>query len=139
MLISSKNRNEKIVLGLLSYTYPSEEHPSIETQRQLLEAYQVTENADIYLYKTDESENYIGLVCVEISQVNQSSQDESMTLILDRVALNPSFREEGLGFEMYKELRDLYPQATVIGSNLTMEIVAKWTEKYQNESLPGGK
>ena len=52
MLISSKNKNEKIILGLLSYTY-DDEKANLSEMSNLLESYRDDPNFDILLYKND--------------------------------------------------------------------------------------
>lgn len=130
MFASSKNKNEKIVLGLLSYTY-DDESLSIEDQRELLENYRDNDNVQILLYKEDDSDNYIGLCVIEESEIR--SEDTTPTITLQRVAVLPSFRNEGIGYDMYCELRKMYPQAQMLGSMQTSDLVGKWANRYESE------
>ena len=134
MLLRSKSKNEKIVLGLLSYTH--EDGTSNEEQRELLERYRQDETKEIYLYKDEESENYVGILAVEhnitetFNDVNEPVVNEN--ILIHRVAVIPSFRNEGVGFRMYTQLRDMLPHATIIGTttNQTVELVSGWAKQY---------
>lgn len=131
MLISSKTKNEKIILGLLSYTY-EDGKATMEDMRNLLENYREDPNYDILLYKENESDNFIGLICIErnMSTSNDEDKPATMTVIVHRIAVVPSFRDEGVGYRMYESLRNQYPNATVIGSMDTVDLLAKWSAKY---------
>ena len=135
MLISSKNKNEKIILGLLSYTY-DDEKANLSEMSNLLESYREDPNFDILLYKNDESDNFIGLICIEKNTLESQNEDtpSSTTIIVHRIAVVPSFRDEGIGYKMYELLPKQHPNATVIGSMNTVDILAKWSTKY-NQSL----
>ena len=135
MLISSKNKNEKIILGLLSYTY-DDEKANLSEMSKLLESYREDPNFDILLYKNNESDNFIGLICIEKNTLESQNEDtpSSTTIIVHRIAVVPSFRDEGIGYKMYELLRKQHPNATVIGSMNTVDILAKWSTKY-NQSL----
>lgn len=126
MLIQSTHKNEKIVLGLLSYT---EEGASMDELRQLLEDYRDNEQRDLLLYKEDENENFIGLIGVEHSATSEAVE----TLLLERISLIPSFRNEGVGYQIYTELRQRYPHAKLIGSFSTSELLIKWAQKFSRE------
>lgn len=128
MLINSKNKNDKIVRGLLSYTV--DETVSALEQQQLLEMYQSQPEFDIFLYKEKESDNYIGIVIIErIQEVEYAT----MSIIIHRMSVLPSFRNEGVGYQMYCELRQMYPTASFQGSIIMSEFVKNWSIKYRLE------
>ncbi|UUX34548.1 hypothetical protein [Fundicoccus culcitae] len=127
MLIPSKNKNEKIVMGLLSYTL---DHSTTEEQRKLLEEYRNDPDKEIYLYKDDQSDNFVGIVTIERNHLDNESEDDIETILVPRIAVIPSFRNEGVGFKIYSNLRKLYPNATLIGSIKTSDLLAKWSKKY---------
>lgn len=135
MLISSKTKNEKIILGLLSYTY-DEGKASLAEMTNLLESYREDPNFDILLYKSDDSDNFIGLICIENNTLESPGENtpSSTTIIVHRIAIVPSFRDEGVGYKMYELLRKQNPNATVIGAMNTVDILAKWSTKY-NQSM----
>lgn len=127
MLIQSKNKNEKIVLGLLSYTFDGE--VSSSKQRALLEEYRESDEVEIYLFKENETDNFIGVMVIEISKLNTQALVSAITI--EKIALIPSYRDEGVGYQMYVELRELYPNASIQGSILMSEIVKNWSIKYR--------
>ncbi|XJS11576.1 GNAT family N-acetyltransferase [Aerococcaceae bacterium WGS1372] len=131
MLISSKTKNGKIILGLLSYTFEGG-NASMEDLEKLLENYRENPNFDILLFKDEESENFIGLICIELNTSPSDDLDKpsSTTIIVHRIAVVPSFRDEGVGYRMYESLRQLYPNASVIGSMDTVELLSKWLTRY---------
>lgn len=130
MLISSKTKNEKIILGLLSYTY-EDGKASMEDMKHYLETYRQDPNLDILLYKDEDSENFIGLICIERNISAQAKSDEqSLTIIVHRIAVVPSFRDEGVGYKIYESLRKQYPNAAVIGAMNTVDLLSKWSMQY---------
>ncbi|MBG9983279.1 hypothetical protein HZY86_09465, partial [Aerococcaceae bacterium DSM 111020] len=64
MLTNSKTKNEKIVLGLLSYTY-TDSNPNTEEQQLYLDSIRDNENMDILLYKEESGDNNIGVMVIE--------------------------------------------------------------------------
>lgn len=137
MLIRSKNKNEKIVLGLLSYTY--DDNVKSEVLKELLETYRNDDKREIYLYKDEASGNYVGVMAVEHNQSSVTKNEEELSIydniMIQRVAVIPSFRNEGIGYGLYSGLRELYPNATIIGTttNETVDLVSKWAQQYNEE------
>lgn len=130
MLIRSKNKNEKIVWGLLSYTF--DDSMTSAEQHEVIEAIKENPNYEIFLYKGEDSDNYIGVLVVEINK--NVSEEIEMAISIHRAALLPSYRTEGLAYQMYVELRDLYPEASIQGSILMSEIVKNWSIRYREEN-----
>lgn len=129
MLIASKNKNEKIVLGLLSYTY--EENLSPQELKEKMEAYREEDQVEIYLYRQQEGDNYVGVMVVEtLPSIENSTRPR---LSIERVGIIPSFRHEGNGYEMYLKLREKFPNAIIQGNLLMSEIVKDWTLRYRHE------
>lgn len=127
MLISTKTKNEKIVLGLLSYTY-FDGPPSIQEQKELIEYYRNKDDHDLYLYKDPESDNYVGIIGIE-----RHSTEDINTVIIHRMAVIPSFRDEGIGYQMYCAIRSQYPDATIIGSMQTADLITYLTHRYNED------
>lgn len=130
MLVRSKNRNEKIVMGLLSYTF---ENASPEDTRSLLEEYRNDPDKDIFLYKDQTSDNYLGIVTIERHHLVNSNDSDIESILVPRIAVIPSYRSEGIGFKIYDNLRNLYPNATLIGSIRTSDLLAKWSKQYHEK------
>ncbi|MBG9983729.1 hypothetical protein HYO62_02390 [Aerococcaceae bacterium DSM 111022] len=128
MLTHSKTKNEKVVLGLLSYTY-TESSPNNEEQKSYLDNIRDNENMDILLYKEEVDNNNIGIVVIEkIFKTDESSIPDS--IMIHRVGVMPSFREEGRGYDMFCELKGMFPNSTIIAGVSTMDLIANWSAKY---------
>ncbi|MGY4104138.1 GNAT family N-acetyltransferase [Ignavigranum ruoffiae] len=131
MLINSTDKNDKIVIGLLSYTY-SEDVPSIDQIKKLIEEYRANPDQHIFLYKEDDGDNYIGLIAVGMSR-SEDQADSNLTINVQRVAVVPSFRNEGVGYRMFESLKDRYPNSPIIGTMDNVDLVLKWTNQYNQK------
>lgn len=131
MLISSKNKNNKIVLGLMTYSFQDGQNHLNECQ-EIIEKTVEDPDADILLYRQDDQENYIGVLQVEYNRQSNQDQD-SLTIIIQRYGVIPSFRDENVAYEMYKALRLKFPQATVIASMHLSDEIAEWSEIFARE------
>lgn len=131
MLINSTDKNDKIVIGLLSYTY-SEDVPSIDQIKKLIEEYRANPDQHIFLYKEDYGDNYIGLIAVGMSR-SEDQADPNLTINVQRVAVVPSFRNEGVGYRMFESLKDRYPNSPIIGTMDNVDLVLKWTNQYNQK------
>lgn len=129
MLISSKNKKEKIVWGLLSYTF--EEEQTAQEQQVIIESYRDNDDFEIYLYKETDNDNYIGAMVVEVHE--GETVGINSTIMIHRVGILPTFREEGYGYKMFVELKQLYPNALIQGSLTMSEIVKNWAIKYREQ------
>ena len=123
MLIKSKNKNEKIILGLLSYTLEEGQHQT-DLLQSILETYRQSDSKEIYLYREQDQDNFIGLVGVETFQSPGNESEHPESVVIDRIALLPSFRNE---------LKDRYPNSAFLGSRLTSELLVKWSSRYVQE------
>ena len=130
MLINSTDKNEKIVIGLLSYTF-TDTTPSIEEIKEIIDEYRLSEHKKIYLYKDADTDNFIGLLAVEM--VTNDEQLEPVTINVERLALIPSFREDGYGYQMFEALKEKYPNSTIIGTMGTVDLITEWTRQYNQD------
>jgi len=62
---------------------------------------------------------------------NESIHPESV--VIDRIALLPSFRNESVGYQIFCELKERYPNSAFLGSRLTSELLVKWSSRYAQE------
>lgn len=95
MLIKYKKSYEKFAMGLLSFM-PTEK--DIKKLQQTMKSYENDENMQLFLWKDDEIIGLIG--------VNAADERE---FIIQHISVNPSFRHQGVGKQMVKALKDLYP------------------------------
>ncbi len=104
MLIRYKKTYEKIAMGLLSYM-PKEQ--SVKELQEKIQKYETEESSQLYLWR--DGEDFIGLLGIEMEEDAYTVKD---------LALNPSFRGEGIGKEMVDAIQKRYPdkkcQSTVV-------------------------
>ena len=85
MLVPYIGRYEKIVMGLLSYIPEFKEFSELKEEMDKINQ----QERKIYLWKEADSDNIIGLVGFD-------QHDDTDTLVVRYLSINPSFREEGL-------------------------------------------
>ena len=129
MLLASKHKHEKIVWGLLAYALGETMTP-LEQQAYLQE---VKEDplTEIYLYRPSEQENFIGAMVVKFEKTDQEGARDVLSISL--LAVLPSYRNEGVGYEMFSLLKALYPHTLIQGSLAMSELVKNWSVKYRQE------
>ncbi len=122
MLISFNNDYEKITMGFLSYISDLKEHARIEEE---LNWYRAQENRQIYLWQSEENGNIIGLVGVE---------EEEDIVLLRHIALDPSYRNEGLTYTVLDSLQEKYPEQNIVATLDTATIISKWQKRLSEGS-----
>lgn len=112
MLIRYKKSFEKIAMGLLSFM-PSEK--DLKKLLQTMKQYETEEELQLFLWK--QQEDIIGLIGVLfIDDVNMEIQ---------HISVNPSHRHQGIGTEMVKALRELFPTKRITPSENTASFIEK--------------
>jgi riboflavin biosynthesis RibT protein len=107
MLIRYKKAFEKIAMGLLSFM-PSEK--DLKKLQQTIKQYETNENWQLFLWKVDE--DIIGLL-------GGVWIDEN-TIQIQHISVNPSHRQLGIGKNMVKGCKELYPDKQVTSTeNIT--------------------
>lgn len=117
MLIRSKKSNEKIAMGLLSFM-PAREN--VKTLQEVIQKYETDSAWELYLWKQEE--DFIGLIGIEMGEESFMIQD---------LALNPSFRGEGIGKKMVAAIRERYPEKTCTSNELTEAFFQKCQEENE--------
>lgn len=123
MLQTYKKDYKKITMGLLSLI------PDLKDIHRLndeLEWYNSEENRKIYLWRSEETDDFIGVIGIELSEE---------IVLLRHISINPSFRKEGISHEMLYALEELYPNQKIIGTLETSGIIAKWEQEKNKEEL----
>ncbi|WP_051237680.1 GNAT family N-acetyltransferase [Lacticigenium naphthae] len=118
MLVKFKLDYQKITMGLLSFI------PDLkETKRLLAELdwYDQEENRVLYLWKSEETEDFVGVIGIEITD---------NVVLIRHIALNPSFRHEKLSYEMFDALAHKFFDKKIMGTFETAPLISKW-QKYQ--------
>ncbi|WP_301109513.1 GNAT family N-acetyltransferase [Sporosarcina sp.] len=118
-LIRFKKAQEKIAMGFLSYI-PSEK--MLRKLQETIQQYLCDENSQLFLYK--EAEDYIGLIGVELDELNK-------TYTIQHISVNPSFRGEGIGYEMVKELALIYPGYQCKSTDFTEQFIQSCKRKEE--------
>ncbi|MCR8968975.1 hypothetical protein [Facklamia sp. 7083-14-GEN3] len=133
MLVNSTQKNEKVVLGLLSLTCESEDQ--MNQAGEILTKYRDQEGFDLYLYKDPETSNFVGLIGVEQRKVETDPQENLSTIIVHRISVIPSFEGESVDYLLFKELKEMFPQIQISGSiqSETQDIIAQFAEKYRQQ------
>lgn|SRR5699024_5840242 len=121
MLVSYNGDYEKITMGFLSYISDLKEPSRIEEE---LNWYNSQENRRIYLWQSEETGNLIGFIGVE--------EDEDLILVR-HIAVDPSFRNEGLTYKILDELEKKYDTKKVIATLETATIISKWQKRQSEE------
>lgn len=114
MLIRYKKNHEKIAMGLLSFM-PKREN--VKALQEVIHQYENEAGWELYLWK--ENEDFIGLLGIEV-------EEDSFTL--HDIALNPSFRGEGIGKAMVNEIRQRYSDKTCHSTEMTEGFLTKCNE-----------
>ncbi|OMP65899.1 GNAT family N-acetyltransferase [Domibacillus epiphyticus] len=115
MLIRYKKSFKKIAMGLLSYM-PQEKE--LRTLRETIECYENNDERQLYLWKIEE--DIVGVVGVAIGVKNVE---------ILHIAVNPSYRDEGIGTEMIAEVTKAYPDKDVVPGAETTPFYEKCTKE----------
>src|SRR5699024_8717806 len=75
-----------------------------------------------------ETGDMVGVLGVEEEQEN--------LLLLRHIALNPSYRHEGITYAMLTSLAERYPDKRIMGTLDTAAIVSKWQQEHALEQCP---
>ena len=122
MLISYNNDYEKVTMGFLSYISDLKDPIRIEEE---LKWYSAQENRRIYLWQREDNENIIGLVGIE---------EENDLILLRHIALDPSYRNEGLSYTILDALQEKFEGKNVVATLETASIISKWQRKLSEKS-----
>ncbi|ALV20988.1 N-acetyltransferase [Carnobacterium antarcticum] len=117
MLLDYKNDYEKITMGLLSFVPDLKEVTRLQSE---MEWYQQEENRKLYLWRGEETRDLIAVVGVEIGED---------LILLRHIAINPSFRNEGISYKIFEDLDNQFSQKKVIGTLETAPLVVKWEQE----------
>ncbi|WP_071395641.1 GNAT family N-acetyltransferase [Bacillus tuaregi] len=112
MLIRYKKTFEKIAMGLLSFM-PNEK--DLKKLQQTIKQYESDENWRLFLWK--EEEDIIGLL--------GGIWIDDSTIIIHHISVNPSHRRQGIGKNMVKALKDLYPDKNITANEETNDFFNK--------------
>lgn len=122
MLVKYKADYQKISMGLLSYVPDLKETSRLTKEMQW---YEQEENRQLYLWKSEETGDLVGVVGIE---------EDDEIILLRHIALNPSYREEGMSFSILTALSNKCTPKKIVGTLETASLVSKWQkESDKNE------
>ncbi|MBY0222663.1 GNAT family N-acetyltransferase [Mammaliicoccus sciuri] len=110
-------------MGFLSYI-PSEK--MLRKLQETIQLYLCDEDWQLFLYK--ESEDYIGLIGVEV-------HEHDKTYTIQHISVNPSFRSEGIGYDMVKELALIYPGYQCQSTDFTEQFIERCKRKEEGADI----
>lgn len=120
MLISYNEDYEKITMGLLSYI---SDFKDPERLLEELSLYEDDPNRKIYLWQSEETRNLIAVLGIE---------EEKDIVLLRHIAIDPSFRKEGLIYILLDHLVEKIDDKKIVGTLETASIISKW-QKNKNK------
>lgn len=123
MLISFNQSYEKIAMGLLSYV------PDLKSMNYLqseMESYLENDDKKLFLWRDEQTENIVGIAGIDLDKANS-------VLLVRHIAVNPSFRNEGIVYKMLNKIQALYPDSAINGTLDTVPFISKWTQRNTNE------
>lgn len=110
-------------MGLLSYI---DEYKAFEKLDE--EMLRINEGKrTLYLWKDEATDNIIGLVGFDIN-----AQED--TIVIRYISLNPSFRQEGISYDMLTAVREEFPTYTITGAINMAPFLNKWARK-RNDTM----
>ena len=124
MLLDYKNDYEKISMGLLSFVPDLKDVSRLQDE---MDWYQSKEDHKLYLWKSEDTQDIIAVIGVEIG---------NDMVLLRHISINPSFRNEGISYKILAALERQFPQKKIMGTLETASLIAKWeNKKYEQHSL----
>ncbi|KYD09318.1 GNAT family N-acetyltransferase [Heyndrickxia sporothermodurans] len=117
MLIRYKKAFEKIAMGLLSFM-PNEK--DIKKLQQTIKQYENEENWQLFLWKIED--DVIGLIGVQL---------KDQLVEIQHISVNPSHRNQGVGKNMLKSIKQIYEGKTILPNEYT----AAFCENCNDEEL----
>ncbi|MER2225616.1 MAG: GNAT family N-acetyltransferase [Carnobacterium sp.] len=117
MLLDYKNDYEKISMGLLSFVPDLKDVSRLQDE---MDWYQSKEDRKLYLWKSEDTQDIIAVVGVEIG---------NEMILLRHISINPSFRNEGISYKMLEALERRFLPKKILGTLETSTLVAKWEQE----------
>ncbi|QPA29912.1 GNAT family N-acetyltransferase [Thermaerobacillus caldiproteolyticus] len=112
MLIRYRKNYEKIAMGLLSFM-PTEK--DLKKLQQTIKQYETDDDWQLFLWK--EEEDIIGIIGILM-------RDENVAEI-QHISVNPSHRHQGVGKQMVKALKEMFPHYVFQANELTASFLDK--------------
>lgn len=114
MLVRCLEDQLKIAMGLLSFI---SDFKDFDRLNQLCDSYQKSADRALYLWKDEETDNFIGVVGVEFTDDD---------VLVRHIAVNPSFRHEGIAHKMLDAVHHINQKKSLMGTLELTSILAHW-------------
>ena len=122
MLLDYKNDYEKISMGLLSFVPDLKDVSRLQDE---MDWYQSKEDRKLYLWKSEDTQDIVGVIGVEIG---------NDMILLRHISINPSYRNEGISYKMLEALEHRFLQKKIMGTLETSALVAKWEQEKSKQN-----
>ncbi|WP_407370510.1 GNAT family N-acetyltransferase [Carnobacterium sp.] len=122
MLLDYKNDYEKISMGLLSFVPDLKDVSRLKDE---MDWYQSKEDRKLYLWKSEDTQDIVGVIGVEIG---------NDMILLRHISINPSYRNEGISYKMLEALEHRFLQKKIMGTLETSALVAKWEQEKSKQN-----
>lgn len=103
-------------MGLLSLIPDLKETKYLTTE---MDWYLNQDNRHLFIWKSNETGDMVGVLGVE---------EDQGVLLLRHIALNPSYRHEGIMYKMLDALSENFSEKRIMGTIETASIVSKWQQ-----------
>ena len=111
MLLDYKNDYEKISMWLLSFVPDLKDVSRLQDE---MDWYQSKEDHKLYLWKSEDTQDIIAVIGVEIG---------NDMVLLRHISINPSFRNEGISYKILASLERRFPQKKIMGTLETASLI----------------
>ncbi|EXJ24197.1 riboflavin biosynthesis [Alkalibacterium sp. AK22] len=122
MLVKYKPDYQKITMGLLSYVPDLKETSRLTKEMQW---YDQAENRQLFLWKSEETKDLVAVAGIE---------DEDEIVLLRHIAINPSYRDEGIAYKILTALSDSCSPKKIVGTLETAALITKWQKDFGKTS-----
>ncbi|ANB58544.1 acetyltransferase domain protein [Anoxybacillus sp. B7M1] len=112
MLIRYRKNYEKIAMGLLSFM-PTEK--DLKKLQQTIKQYETSDDWQLFLWKKEE--DILGIIGILLSGEHVAE--------IQHISVNPSHRHQGIGKQMVKALKELYPDRELRANEYTAAFLDK--------------
>lgn len=117
VLTKYKKSYEKIAMSLLAFMFKEHE---ITRLRQIIKKYEENEDWQLYLLKLEDG--FVGLIGIRVTD---------QLFAVQHIAVNPSFRNGGIGCFMVEHVQQLYEPLALCTTHETKDFLAKcWDMRH---------
>ncbi|WP_057893616.1 hypothetical protein [Lacticaseibacillus brantae] len=122
MLVKYKRDYQKIAMGFLSFLPDLDNLSNLKTELNLY-----TEDNDhaLFMYREAPTADFSGVVGIEAS---------GDSILVRHLSFSPSVRSRATEFQALDDLKQLYPEATLMGTLETAHLVVDWQRERKEQA-----